>query len=261
MRWQFPLGAALLTGLFAGAAPAWAGLEICNDTSEERAVAIGYKSGDQWVSEGWWNIPANECRSPVTGDLQQRYYYFTSRRNGWEFSHEDIVFCVIPEVFTITGDENCEARGYQTERFAKIDTGKTARQHTHFLSGYVVVEGHAGGQGAGSFGEPYADNVIHQGCEGTDDEEGAFCTFHGGGTKFFVYDDGRTPGHIFQVLQTLWPGTPLSVEGDLTDVFDTTAEVVLSRAEPRQWDAGDRIPRYAPGPLVFGERPRPSSSR
>ena len=56
-----------------GVSPAWAGLEICNDTSAAHSVAIGYKSNDQWVSEGWWTIPANECRSPIGTDLASRY--------------------------------------------------------------------------------------------------------------------------------------------------------------------------------------------
>ncbi|WP_406645479.1 DUF1036 domain-containing protein [Aliisedimentitalea scapharcae] len=220
--------------------PAWAGLEICNDTSEQQAVAIGYKSDDQWVSEGWWNIPAQECRSPIQSDLKNRYYYMMARSDGWEFADENILFCVQSEVFTIVGDENCEARGYETGRFIKIDTGTTAKQHTHFLSGYAFAAQEPGG-GQTSYGEPYADNVTFQSCPAIFGEGDPYCTFHGGGTKFFVNDDMRTPPHVFGLLRALLPGTPLYVEGELTGIFDTTAEVVLTKAEPRPWREADRL--------------------
>lgn len=220
----------------AGAAPALAGLEICNDTSATHPVAIGYKSGDQWISEGWWTIPADECRTLISADLANRYYYFMARLQDWGFAHEDIVFCVTPEVFTITGDENCEARGYETGRFAKIDTGKTARHHTHFLSGYVSPL-----NAPDEFTEPYADRVTFQDCPVADPGETPFCSFHGAGTKFYVTDDGTTPDYIFRLLETLPPGTPLYVEGELTGIYDTSAEVVLHKAEPQQWDAADGV--------------------
>ena len=231
--------------LVALSGPAWAGLEICNDTSEQQAVAIGYKSDDQWVSEGWWNIPSNECRSPITTDLKNRYYYMTARRDGWEFADENILFCVQSEVFTIVGDENCEARGYETGRFIKIDSGATAKQHTHFLSGYTfaTLRGGAGQAGADQDGyvEPYADNVVFQSCPGIMGAGDPHCTFHSGGTKFFVYDDGSTPPHVFGLLTAMLPGTPLYVEGALTGIFDTTAEVVLNKAEARPWSEADRL--------------------
>ena len=220
--------------------PAWAGLEICNDTTDLQAVAIGYKSDDQWVSEGWWNIPANECRSPVSGDLKNRYYYMMARRSGWDFADENILFCVASDAFTIVGDETCEARGYETGRFAKIDTGTTAKQHRHFLSGYAVVQ-QPDHSGQGSHAEAYADNVVFQACPSVFGEGDPYCTFHSGGTKFFVNDDGTTPPHVMGFLAGLLPGTPLYAEGQLTDVFDTTAEVILTRAEPRSWTDADRM--------------------
>ena len=166
--------------------------------------------------------------------IVNRPYYFMTRSQNWVFAHEDIVFCVTPELFTITGDENCEARGYETERFAKIDTGKTARHHTHFLSGYVS-QLHA----TDEFGEPYADRVTFQDCPIVDPGAVPFCSFHAAGTKFYVNDDGTTPDYIFRLLETLVPGAPLYVEGELIGIYDTSAEVVLHKAEPQQWDAAD----------------------
>ena len=60
------------TGLLALglAGTAEAGLEICNNTSLEQTVAIGYKGDTDWTSEGWWNIAPGACSTLVDGDLQ-----------------------------------------------------------------------------------------------------------------------------------------------------------------------------------------------
>ncbi|MBE1283026.1 MAG: DUF1036 domain-containing protein [Rhodobacteraceae bacterium] len=232
-------GLVVCAGLVSG--PAFAGLEICNDTDAAQSVAIGYKAGGDWVSEGWWNIAAGDCTSPIKADLENRYYYFLARKSGWRFADEQIPFCVTSDAFTITGDEDCTNRGFEKALFAKIDSGATARHHTHFLSGYSFPEQPVEDQVPGSFGEPYADQVIFQDCVSGHSDGPGFCSFHGGGTKFFVYEDGRTPDFVFGFLQGLVPGTPIYVEGDLTGIFDSTAEVVLRIAQTRPWTEGDRI--------------------
>ena len=39
------------------AAPAQAGLTICNKTAHSAKTALGRFNGTQWMSEGWWSIP------------------------------------------------------------------------------------------------------------------------------------------------------------------------------------------------------------
>ena len=231
-----------LVGLFPRVAHA--GLEVCNDTSADQTVAIGYKSGDDWVSEGWWNIDAGDCKTLVGGDLKQRYYYYLSKSSGWDFDDENIVFCTTPEVFTITGDEDCAARGYEKGHYRKIDTGKTAKEFTQFLSSYSVRNAPApapapsASSEPGTWGEPYSSGTaIFQSCE--NDTEATFCSFHDNGYKFFVYDDGRTPDAVMRSLRGYLPGTPIELQGDLESVYDRTADLVMRRVLPRPWNGWD----------------------
>ncbi|WP_052262054.1 DUF1036 domain-containing protein [Leisingera sp. ANG-M1] len=225
------------------AAQAHAGLEICNNASHSLSLAIGYSSEGDWVSEGWWNIPAGVCKTPVSGDLKKRYYYYRANASGEVFASGDYTFCTTSEAFTIYGDADCAARGYDTQGFRKLDTGETATHFTLTLNGAAAAPAApapaaAGPQPPGTYGEPYTDNVILQGCYSEGIRE---CSFHASGTKFFVRDDGRTPQFVFSVMETLDPGTPLTVAGDLEAVYDRTADAVLRDATVRSWTEHDGL--------------------
>jgi len=103
---------------------ALADFEICNETGNEAFASIGYKDGEDWVSEGWWTLQPGECAIPIVGDLKNRYYYIRaeSKTGNWT---GDYSFCYINDVFTIRGDENCTARGYKTGGFFEVDTGNS----------------------------------------------------------------------------------------------------------------------------------------
>lgn len=240
----------LASALILFATPAFAGLEICNNAAKSLSVAIGYSDQGEWVSEGWWNIPAGECKTPVKDDLKNRYYYYRANASGEPFASGDYSFCTTPEAFTITGDDNCEARGYEAMGFRKLDTGETA---THFtltlndnrdskkdttLKTSSPPPSAPAAAGPGTYGEPYADNVILQGCNSDGPRQ---CNFHAGGTNFFVYDDGRTPQFVFTVMEALDPGTPMVVEGDLEAIYDRTADAVLRDVSVRPWSEYDAL--------------------
>jgi uncharacterized membrane protein len=118
--------------IWAGAAQAE--LKICNETQDVQGVSIGYKGEADWTSEGWWNIQPGDCATPVSGDLKQRYYYYRAEVDGGPFEGEDYTFCTSPDVFTIVGDTDCEARGYEKENFSEIDTGTSAKSYTFTLT-------------------------------------------------------------------------------------------------------------------------------
>jgi uncharacterized membrane protein len=111
-----------------------ADLEVCNNTGVSASVALGYKSGDAWMSEGWWNIAAGSCKAVVSGELKQRYYYLSPRGETDFVGEMDYTFCTQDESFTITGDEDCEKRGFGRERFFRIDTGDTAKSFSFTLT-------------------------------------------------------------------------------------------------------------------------------
>lgn len=123
LSWLLGVGGCSLSWL-ALADQARADLEICSSRKSHRHVdvAIGYRDGDEWVSEGWWKVPPYDCVTPVTGDLPVRYYYIRAVEWGtgraWE---DDYVFCVDTRPFTINGDTDCEERGFSEEGFLQYD--------------------------------------------------------------------------------------------------------------------------------------------
>lgn len=123
---RLPLAAAALLCL---AAPAFADLRFCNQTGSNVSIAIGYKDGETWTSEGWWTAAPGDCTTPVAGDLQKRYYYYRITSPQIDFPTEDYYFCTSPRVFTIVGDTDCGARGYDRHPFNELDTGD-AREWT-----------------------------------------------------------------------------------------------------------------------------------
>lgn len=239
-----PLAALFLTLLVA--APARAGLTICNDTDVRQSIAVGYKSGEAWESRGWWNVDPGACTTPVGGDLKNRYYYYRAEATGRTFVDDDYMFCTERAAFTISGDKECGARGYDRAGFRRIDTGPKAKSFTFRFDTAVSPAPPApapappkpAAKGPGTWGEPYSSGTaVFQDC--VTETEAPFCTFHADGTKFYVYDDGRTPGYIFRSLQTFPPGTPVEVEGDLEAIHDRTADVVARKIQPRSWNSWD----------------------
>lgn len=226
--------------------PAWAELEICNDTDAPHSIAIGYKLDGGWVSEGWWQLEPAACISPILGDLEYRYYYYLAQSLGWEFEHDRVLFCTEPQVFTIRGDGDCEQRGYSKSYFAKIDTGKDAAHFTQNVSDRSAYSNGGAAKGEalrteGVWGIPYRGEVIFHGCTAWFQRAKRTCSFVGGGRIFNVLEDGRTSVAIFDAIDLLLPGDPVQLEGDWAGRFDTTVEVVLRHLEARPANAEDLV--------------------
>lgn len=243
---------------------AWAGLEICNNTDFSQSVAVGYKDGEQWISHGWWNLKPGTCGAPVKGDLKQRYYYVYGETRDRNFAPEPrYSFCTESVAFTIIGDEDCDLRGYDSKAFARVDTGKTAKQFSlsitedfygaerpQSLSGagsgtddgtggdadsstansaavqaqYILPLRHAY-EPSGYFGEPYAQNGIFQGCEVG--EQDGWCAFHAQGWKFYARYGHGTTDELLDALMELPIGTPVGFDGDMIEYGENSADVVL----------------------------------
>src|ERR1700755_208625 len=67
------LGVIVLPAL--SAAPASADFRICNTTKSRVGIALGYKDGEGWVTEGWWNLKTGNCETLMRGGLPARFYY------------------------------------------------------------------------------------------------------------------------------------------------------------------------------------------
>jgi len=113
-----------LAGVFAVlATPALADLRVCNTLDTPASVAVGYTDDGTWTSEGWWRVRAGECETIFAGNLKHRFYYWRASTPNGPLPAESYTFCTSPEIFTIRGDETCEARGYDTANFTEVDTG------------------------------------------------------------------------------------------------------------------------------------------
>lgn len=125
-RFFAPLFAPLLLAvLLAAPAAALADFRLCNGTAARVGVAVGYKDGDTWISEGWWNLSPNSCETLIRGPLVARYYYVyaVDYDQGGEWSGKAYM-CTRDREFTIRGLQDCLARGFNRTGFFEVDTGE-----------------------------------------------------------------------------------------------------------------------------------------
>jgi uncharacterized membrane protein len=115
----------LATAAPLAATPAAADFRICNLTKSRIGIALGYKDGEEWATEGWWNIAAGNCETLLRGNLAARFYYIyaVDYDRGGEWSGQAFM-CTRDKEFTIRGIGNCLARGYERTGFFEVDTGE-----------------------------------------------------------------------------------------------------------------------------------------
>ena len=198
------LNLALSAGTFAVvlAGAAQADLRFCNETDHVQSISIGYQGPEGWTSEGWWNVAPGECQTPVAGDLRNRYYYYRAEIDAGAFEGEGYFFCTTAEAYTIVGDTNCEARGYEQEDFREIDTGPTATDYPFTIAaqtgGIPPAPGAFDGQGYYFCTSPEAYTIVGDtdcAARGYDEEDFAEIDVDGyaGFTLTLVDDPGAGP--------------------------------------------------------------------
>jgi uncharacterized membrane protein len=125
-------GGALLASLLAAVPmtisstePAAADFRLCNNTSSRVGIAVGYKDGDGWTTEGWWNLAARSCETVLKGNLVARFYYVYAidYDRGGEWLGQAYM-CSRDKEFTIRGIGDCLARGYDRTGYFEVDTGE-----------------------------------------------------------------------------------------------------------------------------------------
>ncbi|MFC4174702.1 DUF1036 domain-containing protein [Microvirga sp. GCM10011540] len=124
-RRSLGLAIAVLGAGFLSSSPAWADLRLCNMTPSRVGIALGYRDGQGWVTEGWWNLNARGCETLLTGQLVGRFYYIYAidYDRGGEWSGRSFM-CTREREFTIRGTEDCLARGFDRSGFFEVDTGE-----------------------------------------------------------------------------------------------------------------------------------------
>jgi uncharacterized membrane protein len=115
--------ALLAAALLMLASPALADFRLCNNTGGRVGIALGYKDGDGWMTEGWWNLAPRSCETLLRGGLVARFYYIYAidYDRGGEWSGQAFM-CTRDKEFTIRGIEDCLARGFDRTGFFEVDT-------------------------------------------------------------------------------------------------------------------------------------------
>jgi uncharacterized membrane protein len=128
MGWRFGwcwLGPAIFF-----ATPAQADFRMCNLTGNRVSIALAYTDGQQWVSEGWWNLKPTDCDILLRGALAAQFYYvYAMDERGGEWKGKAFM-CTIDREFKIEGRQDCYVRGYERTGFFEVDTGKDAKNWT-----------------------------------------------------------------------------------------------------------------------------------
>ena len=103
---------------------------MCNNTSNRVSVALAYTDGQNWVSEGWWNLKLLDCQTLLRGPLAAQYYYvYAMDERGGEWKGKAFM-CTSDREFKIQGRQDCFVRGYDRTGFFEVDTGKDAKSWT-----------------------------------------------------------------------------------------------------------------------------------
>ncbi len=102
------------------------GYQFCNNTEIELWAAMGYAEGNDWHSSGWWSLEPNTCAKTRNDDLPAELIYtyavgYTEEGDTIEWGG-DYPLCTGDQAFEISGNADCESRGYLTVGFQQIAT-------------------------------------------------------------------------------------------------------------------------------------------
>ncbi len=97
-----------------------AGYAVCNDTAKAIWAALGLKSGDKWLSRGWWKIAAGGCAKAIVEALStDKIFLLAQTPGGIPIVYGPDKFCTTTVEFEIQGRQNCKARGLVEAGFAE----------------------------------------------------------------------------------------------------------------------------------------------
>ncbi|MFV1492739.1 DUF1036 domain-containing protein [Phaeobacter sp. JH18-32] len=230
---------------------AWAdtghvGLEICNDTAVPQSLSLAFRDDGRWISRGWWQLPPATCERVIDAPLRNRFYYFRSEAQDWQFLDERISFCTAPDEFTIYGDHDCAIRGYDSAFFAKIDTqapatttdapgakiAYVAQLSEHSRPRHAPPESAASGATAPP-DSGFDRDVTFQGCEVRQSDGRVICKLVMEEGQICVTNDGATEPAIIERLLTLDAGAPVRVAGNRLAVGDRVIQASISALTER----------------------------
>lgn len=229
---------ALICACLAG--PAAADLTFCNRTDIGATVAIAYSENGVWVSEGWWRVEPGQCRPVVRAALAKQFYYWRAISGTRVLVDGAYRFCTSDDAFTIQGEADCEARGYQSAAFREEEVAG--------MADFTVTMTDPGGApapdpapdpapaaqpvdaGPGTFGEPYTIVAEFRGCWAVQEERE--CEFFLEGWHYVASETGPTDLAIIDALEGMSEGTRMQVSGDMISYAGDRAEITIRSFQP-----------------------------
>ena len=128
---------ALETEALKVAAPA--GYSICNESNAELWAALGLKTGNVWISRGWWHVAPGACAKAITEPLSADKIYLHAEKHG---NHHLVAgpmnFCVTNITFEVQGKDGCPKRGLVDAGFAATSTKGLAGFAAHISDDGLV---------------------------------------------------------------------------------------------------------------------------
>ena len=125
---------------------ALADLRLCNMSQSRVGVSLGYRDGQGWVTEGWWNVKGGACETLLRGELAARYFYIhaVDYDRGGDWGGKSLM-CTRDKEFTIRGVENCLSRGFDLTGYFEVDTGEQKGWTIQLLDQNRPAAGSTGG--------------------------------------------------------------------------------------------------------------------
>ncbi|MEL6363392.1 MAG: DUF1036 domain-containing protein [Pseudomonadota bacterium] len=104
------------------------GFFMCNDTPSSVWGAVAEPVDEEgYRSRGWWRIDGESCVKVMKGELASDHYYVYGLLEGDDVDtptiDSDREFCVSPVTFEIDGEADCDAEGFETASFKRIEIG------------------------------------------------------------------------------------------------------------------------------------------
>jgi uncharacterized membrane protein len=125
-----------------------AGYSICNDTEDVVWAVIAFKGPKDWVSRGWWKVPAGSCARAITTQLSaDRIFLHVEKHANAKLVSGPERFCLTDQMFEINGRGDCAKRKLSEAGFVATSTKGLAGYAAHIASQGLVPPLKAGGKG------------------------------------------------------------------------------------------------------------------
>jgi uncharacterized membrane protein len=109
-------------------------LRVCNKTRYLLNFAVGYNTGADFATEGWWSVTPNTCATPLKSPLKSRFVYlYATDIDAADVLKGSVSMCIDRRKFQVFGINDCWRRGLQAVNFAEVDT-QSSPDWTAFLN-------------------------------------------------------------------------------------------------------------------------------